>query len=51
MDYTLEQLKAMAYDEIVKLELAQSNLRNINQAIIEKQKQPEVKPEAKTEVA
>jgi hypothetical protein len=29
----LEQLKAMAYDEIVKIELAQANLKAINQSI------------------
>jgi hypothetical protein len=38
MDYTLEQLKAMAYDELVKLEISQANLRQINLAIAEKQK-------------
>jgi hypothetical protein len=29
-DYTLTELKAMAYDELSKIESAQSNLRMIN---------------------
>jgi hypothetical protein len=32
-EYTIEQLKAMAYDELVKLESAQANLKALNQAI------------------
>jgi hypothetical protein len=47
MEYTIEQLKAMAYDEMVKLEISQNNLRNINQAIQAKVK--EEKKEVKAE--
>jgi hypothetical protein len=46
MEYTLEQLKAMAYDELVKLETAQANIRQINQAI---QAKINEKKEIKTE--
>jgi hypothetical protein len=31
--FTSEQLKAMAYDEMAKLEVAQNNLRILNQEI------------------
>jgi hypothetical protein len=50
MEYTLEQLKVMAYDELVKLETSQANLRSINQAISEKQKviSPKVEPKTKS---
>ena len=44
-EQTIEQLKAMAYDELVKLETAQANLKAINQAIQVKQ------TKAKTETA
>jgi len=38
MDLTIPELKALAYDEMVKMEQAQKNLQVINQAIIEKSK-------------
>jgi hypothetical protein len=41
MENTLEQLKAMAYDELVKLEITQANIRQINQAIQAKIKEAE----------
>jgi hypothetical protein len=38
-DKTIQELKALAYDEIVKLENAQSNLKLINELIAKKQKE------------
>ena len=35
-DYTIEQLKAMAYDELVKLEQARTNISAIESAIRQK---------------
>lgn len=40
-DLTLEQAKAYAYDELVKIDIAQKNLQMLNQ-IIAKKLQPEV---------
>jgi hypothetical protein len=48
MEYTLEQLKAMAYDELAKIENAQRNLSQINLAI--KEKIAEVKTETETPI-
>lgn len=42
--YTVEQLKAMAYDEVVRLEQAQKNLQILNQEIA---KRLEDKPKKK----
>lgn len=47
MDYTIEQLKAMAYDELLKANTAQQNIAAIQQAINDKLKATSVK---KTEV-
>jgi len=42
--FTLEQLKAMAYDSLVSIEQNQANLKAINQAIVDfKPEEPEVK--------
>jgi len=43
-DLTLEQCKAYAYDEVRKLEVAQNNLRLLNQRIAELEKpvEPEI---------
>ncbi len=46
MEYSLEQLKVMAYDNLVQLERVQANLKEINNAIAN-YKEPEAK--AKTE--
>lgn len=47
-ELTLIELKALAYDQIQNIEIAQNNLRFINQEI-EKRNQPqeEVEPEPK----
>ena len=45
MEFTIEQLKAKAYDELVVIETAQANLRAINQAIANKSQPKEVKAE------
>lgn len=36
-DLTLVELKAFAYDEVVKLNLAQNNLRVLNQELYDRQ--------------
>ena len=46
--FTLEQLKAMAYDSLVNLEQNQANLKAINQAIVDfKPEEPEPEVKAK----
>ena len=37
---TIEQLKAAAYDVMAQMELAQRNLRTINEEIIKRQAEP-----------
>lgn len=41
MEYTLEQLKAMAYDKIVLINNAQNELNHLNKMIEEKSKEIE----------
>lgn len=36
-ELSIEQLKAMVYDEIQKMEIAQNNIREINKVIAQKQ--------------
>lgn len=38
-EFSLIELKALAYDEIVKLNIAQNNLRVINQELSNRQQQ------------
>ena len=38
-EFSLLELKALAYDEIVKLNIAQNNLRVINQELSNRQQQ------------
>lgn len=46
MEFTIENLKAMAYDEIAKIEQAQANLKEINNLIARKNlEQTSVSPE------
>lgn len=44
---TLEELKVMAYDQLVVLEQTQNNLKVINQEIAKRQVKEEVKEEVK----
>lgn len=41
-DLNIVQLKAIAYDEIVKLQVSQNNLRFINQELFKRQQQGDV---------
>lgn len=45
MDYTLEQLKAMAYDRIISINTIQAELGQINRFIEEKSKQGDLPTE------
>ena len=38
-EFSLLELKALAYDEIVKLNIAQNNLRALNQELLNRQQQ------------
>jgi hypothetical protein len=41
-DYNITELKALAYDEMAKIEAAQNNMRVINARIVELNKQQSV---------
>jgi hypothetical protein len=46
---SVEELKAMAYDTLGQIEMFQKNLQILNQAIVNKSKEPvEVKPTKQT---
>ncbi len=38
---TVEQLKALAYDQLATIENAQNNLKVVNEEIVKKQSQPQ----------
>ena len=42
-EYSIQELKALGYDEMARLEMAQKNLQIINARIAELSKLPEVK--------
>lgn len=39
---SIVELKALAFDELVKIEMANKNLQTLNQTIAQKQKEPPV---------
>jgi hypothetical protein len=46
-EYTIQELKALGYDEMARLDMAQKNLQVINTRIAELLKLPEVKKDNK----
>jgi len=44
-EYSINELKVIAYDELVKLEMAQNNIAILNKRIAELSKTPEIKEE------
>ena len=47
---TIQELKALAYDQMAQLEQTQAGLKFINQKIVEKSQEKEVKPKQEKEV-
>lgn len=45
-DFSIVELKALAYDEIVKMEQAQNNIKVINQELVARSQPPVEKVEA-----
>jgi hypothetical protein len=49
-ELSIEKLKSLAYDELVKLEQAQGNIRALNQAITQKLNSEKIETKPKQEV-